>query len=90
MIELEDFWQTFCEEFRKAAKKDKTNSKLQDFQKLFERLIVIALNRIEMSQAHLECLEKPPKKREHTDEDEDDEREDEIDNDLRELDDKIE
>jgi len=88
LIELEDFWQVFCEEFRKVMKKDETSSKLQDFQKLFERLILIALNRIEMNQEQLELMDKPDRR--HNDDEYEDDEEDDVDYELRELEEKQE
>jgi len=88
LIELEDFWQVFFDEFKKAVKKDKSQERVQNFQSVFERLMLIGLVRMEMTEEQFKYLE-TQKYRQNTNED-DDEEEDQIDHDLREVEDKQE
>jgi len=88
LTELEDFWQAFFEEFHKAVKKDKTKERIQNFQNVFERLILIALNRMEMTEEQFKYLETQRQK--SNDDEYEDDKEDEVDYDLRDVEEKQE
>jgi len=90
LVELEDFWHNFSEDFVYVMRKNQYSESLAQFQNMFHVLVTIVLKRMQMTSEQLEYIEKMDAKRTEYDNDQDDGKnnEDSYENDLRELDEK--
>lgn len=87
MVELEEFWKGFAEEFTSLLKKTQYSHKVEEFQKLIKTLILISLHRIKMTSGQLEFLESRNSRPVNQDNEEED-KIGAVDPDLRDLEEK--
>lgn len=91
MIELEDFWSEFSNDFIKVLKTNQYPGKIEEFAEVFKLLIQITVTRIQMNQEQLEYIENQARRKKYYEnDDDDDDGEDTVDQDLREIEDKVE
>ena len=90
MIELEEFWEEFSNDFVKVIKNNQYPGKVEEFAEVFKLLIQITVTRIQMNQEQLEYIENQAKRRKYYEDDDDENEQDTVDQDLREIEDKQE
>ena len=89
MVELEDFWDSFSDEFTIVLRKTEYANRVYDFQELLKTLILISLNRIKMTDKELDMIESQKDRSDDYNEDEDED-EDGAEIDLRAIEEKAE
>lgn len=92
MIELEEFWEEFSNDFARVIKNNQYPGKIEEFAEVFKLLIQITVTRIQMNEEQLLYIENKAERRKYyeDDNDDDDNEDDAVDQDLREIEDKQE